>query len=135
MTEDFHNHTGVTRLCFRLLQYAVRRWKELLIVLVIMFLKTGMDILKPLPMKLLVDNVLNQKPLEAVIANLAEILPGAASREGLLIWTVGATVLLLLLGWALGLASTYANIGFGQRMTYDLAEDLYSHLQRTINNG
>jgi ATP-binding cassette subfamily B protein/subfamily B ATP-binding cassette protein MsbA len=95
-----------------------------------MFLKTGMELLKPLPMKLLVDNVLDQKPLPGIAARLIEILPGAVSREGLLIWTVGATVLLFLSGWALGLASAYANIGFGQRMIYDLAEDLFRHLQR-----
>src|SRR5687767_8295649 len=95
-----------------------------------MVLKTGMDVLKPLPMKLLVDNVLNQHPLDPFVANLIEILPGATFREGLLLWTVGATVMLFFLGWALGLASSYANIGFGQRMIYDLAEDLYGHLQR-----
>ncbi len=89
-----------------------------------------MEVLKPLPMKLLVDNVLNQIPLETTIARLVEIIPGAASREGLLIWLVAATILLFVLGWALDLASTYSKIGFGQRMVYDLAEDLYRHLQR-----
>lgn len=130
MTDDLPNKAGVTRLCLRLLRYAARRWTGLLVVLAIMFLKTGMELLKPLPMKLLVDNVLDQKPLPGVAARLIEILPGAVSREGLLIWTVAATVLLFLSGWALGLASAYANIGFGQRMIYDLAEDLYKHLQR-----
>jgi len=95
-----------------------------------MLLKTGMDVLKPLPMKILVDNVLNQQPLQGVISRFIELLPGAAVREGLLIWSVAATVLLFFFGWALGLASSYANIGFGQRMIYDLAEDLYRHLQR-----
>ena len=37
---------------------------------------------------------------------------------------------LFLLGWALGVATAYANIGFGQRMVYDLAADLFGHLQR-----
>ena len=89
-----------------------------------------MEVLKPLPMKLLVDNVLNQIPLQTRIAGLVEMVPGAASREGLLIWLVATTVLLFVLGWALNLASTYSKIGFGQRMVYDLAEELYRHLQR-----
>ncbi len=130
MTNDLSNKTGVIRLCLRLLRYAVQRWQGLLVVLAIMLLKTGMDVLKPLPLKLLVDNVLDQKPLQQGLADLVEILPGAAYREGLLIWVVAATFLLFFLGWALGLASAYANIGFGQRMVYDLAEDLYRHLQR-----
>lgn len=124
------NNTGVTRLSLRLLRYALRRWRGLVVVLAIMFLKSSMEVLKPLPMKLLVDNVLNQIPLESAIAGMVAIIPGAASREGLLIWLVAATVLIFILGWGLDLASTYSKIGFGQRMVYDLAEDLYRHLQR-----
>ena len=37
---------------------------------------------------------------------------------------------LFLLGWALGVAAACANIAFGQRMVYDLAADLFGHLQR-----
>ncbi len=130
MIDDISNKTGVIRLCLRLLRYAGQRWTGLIVVLAIMLLKTGMDVLKPLPLKLLVDNVLDQKPLQQKLADFVEMLPGAASREGLLIWVVSATFLLFFLGWALALASAYANIGFGQRMVYDLAEDLYRHLQR-----
>jgi ATP-binding cassette, subfamily B, bacterial len=39
-------------------------------------------------------------------------------------------VVLFLLGWALGLAAALANVGLGQRMVYDLAADLFGHLQR-----
>ena len=39
-------------------------------------------------------------------------------------------MVLFLVGWAIGVAASYANIGFGQRMVYDLATDLFSHLQR-----
>ena len=55
---------------------------------------------------------------------------GAVTREGLVLWSVAGTVLLFLLGWLVGLATGYANIGFGQRMVYDLASDLFTHLQR-----
>ena len=57
-------------------------------------------------------------------------LPGADSHEGLLAWCVAATVIVFLLAWALGLISSLANIQFGQQMIYDLATDLFSHLQR-----
>jgi ATP-binding cassette subfamily B protein/subfamily B ATP-binding cassette protein MsbA len=78
----------------------------------------------------LVDNVLGGKPLPSQVASLANALPGGSSTEGLLAWTVGATVGLFLIGWLLSLAVTYTNIGFGQRMVYDLAEDMFAHLQR-----
>src|SRR5437667_11415093 len=130
MNAELQSTTGVTRLCMRLVRYAIRRWQGLIVVVAIMFFKIGIDVLKPLPMKVLVDNVLNQKPIENMIAGVVELLPRAGSREGLLAWTIGATVLLFFLGWVLTLASAYANIGFGQRMICDLAEQLYRHLQR-----
>src|SRR6185369_6489768 len=38
--------------------------------------------------------------------------------------------LLFLLSWAVGLSNAYANISLGQRMTYDLASDLFARLQQ-----
>ena len=45
-------------------------------------------------------------------------------------WSVGATVLIFLLSWAVGLTNEYAGISLGQRMTYDLAADLFARLQQ-----
>ena len=39
-------------------------------------------------------------------------------------------MLVFLLSWALGLANEYAGISLGQRMTYDLAGDLFARLQQ-----
>ena len=75
-------------------------------------------------------HVLGAQPLTPALAAPGGVLPGADTREGLLGWCVAATVVLFLLSWALGVATAYANIGFGQRMVYDLATDLFSHLQR-----
>src|SRR6185369_16336715 len=41
-----------------------------------------------------------------------------------------ATVLLFLFSWAIGLVAAYGNIQLAQRMTYDLAGDLFSKLQQ-----
>ncbi len=113
-----------------MLKYALRRWPGMLAALVTMLFGVGIDVLRPWPLKLLVDNVLGGKPLPASLAPLVNSLPGASSSDGLLIWVVGTTVALFLLGWLLSVATTYMNISFGQRMVYDLAEDLFAHLQR-----
>ncbi len=123
------NLNGV-RLCLWLLGYALRRRPALLALLLTMVLKIGLDVLTPWPMKVLVDHALGDTPLPDALARAAELLPGAATRESLLVWSVAATVALFLLGWALGLATAYANIAFGQRMIFDLAADLFGHLQR-----
>ena len=113
-----------------MLKYALRRWPGMLAALVTMLLGVAVDVLRPWPLKLLVDNVLGGKPLPASLAPLVNSLPGESSSDGLLIWVVGTTVALFLLGWLLSVATTYTNISFGQRMVYDLAEDLFAHLQR-----
>ncbi len=124
-----HN-VGVVRLCLWMSRYGLRRWRGLLAVVSAMLLKTGLDVLRPWPMKLLVDGVLDEKPLPAAMVQAVELLPSATTRENLLIWSVVGTIILFLLRWAVGLATAYANIGFGQRMVYDLAADLFNHLQR-----
>ena len=122
--------TSASRLFRWLTRYALGRWPGLLAVLATMIVKVGLEVLRPWPMKVLVDHALGEQPLPASLAGMAAALPGAATREGLVAWSVAATVVLFLLGWALGVARSYADIGFGQRMVYDLATDLFSHLQR-----
>jgi ATP-binding cassette subfamily B protein/subfamily B ATP-binding cassette protein MsbA len=122
--------TSAVRLFCWLGRYAVRRWGGLAAVAAVMVGRIGLDLLKPWPLKVLVDHGLSAQPLSGAVASLAAALPGGETREGLIGWSIGATVVFFLLAWALGVASSYANIGFGQRMVYDLATDLFSHLQR-----
>ena len=122
--------TSILRLVGWLGTYALRRKGALLVVFGTMLLKVGLDLLKPWPMKVLVDHALGDRPATGAIAAIVALLPGAGTREGLVTWSVVGTIVLFLLGWALGVATRYANIGFGQRMVYDLAGDLFSHLQR-----
>ena len=110
--------------------YALRRWHGLIAVLATMIAKIGVDLLKPWPLKVLVDYGLSGQALTPALAAIAGVLPGAETPEGLITWSVASTVLLFIAAWALGVATAYANIGFGQRMVYDLATDLFAHLQR-----
>jgi ATP-binding cassette subfamily B protein len=115
---------GIWRLCLWALSYARKRRSALAVVLLALLGKIGLDLLKPWPMKILVDYGLQGQPLPSELAG------AVASREDLLTWCVAATVVLFLLSWALGLAAAVANLQFGQGMVYDLAADLFGHLQR-----
>lgn len=112
------------------LGHALRRKSGLMLVLATMLAKLGMDVLRPWPMKILVDHVLQGITMPPALDRIVGVLPGAASADGLLIWCIAATLILFLLGWALGLATAYANLHFGQRMVYDVASDLFGHLLR-----
>src|SRR5687767_11856205 len=69
----------------------------LLIVLVTLAFGVLVDVARPWPMALLVDNVLGDKAASGVL----EALPGPATPEGLLPWVAIGTVLIFLIGMAL----------------------------------
>src|SRR6266542_891178 len=118
------------QLCRWLTRYAWRRWPQLLVVVATMLFKIGLDVLKPWPMIFLIDYVLQGKITSPIFPRLVVLLPGAHTPENLVAWAVGATVLIFLTSWSVGLANAYANITLGQRMVYDLAADLFVKLQQ-----
>ena len=87
------------------------------------------DLLKPWPLKLIVDNVLAPTPLPAWAAGLAG-LPGAGTSMGQLAWLAAATVGLFVAAQLLAAVQNYVQAGASTRMTYHLAGALYDHVQR-----
>jgi ATP-binding cassette, subfamily B, bacterial len=64
------------------------------------------------------------------VREMVQRLPGPATTDYLIGWSVAATVVLFLLSWAVSLLMTYTGISLGQRMVYDLAADLFARLQK-----
>src|SRR5437588_5834830 len=114
----------------RLLPYAWRRRGPLALVAAGMVLDIGFTVLQPWPLKVLVDNVLGARPLHGFLLSLFDSLPGPHTRDALLTWTIAAMVLIFILTWAAGLMASWAAIRFGSQMAYDVAGDLFAHLQR-----
>ena len=110
----------------RLLRYAKPHWRALLVLLASMLANIGLELLRPWPLKLVVDNVLGSHPLPKALGGF----PGAQNVDTLLIWVVVATVLIFLLGTVTQMAYTFYSMRLGQQMTYRLAADLFAHLQR-----
>jgi ABC-type multidrug transport system fused ATPase/permease subunit len=115
---------------FRLLRYLWPHWRDLAIVLSTTALTVGLDLLRPWPTKLLVDQVLGGEPLPAALDRLARWLPGPVGAEGLLLWVALGTVLIFFAGAAVAMVATSASVRLGQRMVYHLGADLFLHLQR-----
>lgn len=118
------------RLCGWALSYAFRRGWPLAGVAGSQLLRVALDVLKPWPMVFLIDYVLRGRTMPPLVARLVEALPGATTSANLIGWCVGGTVVLFLLSWLAGLIAAYSNISLGQRMTYDLAGDLFAKLQQ-----
>src|SRR5262245_31407895 len=115
------------RALWRLLGYARPYWRDVVTVLAAMTASVFLDVLRPWPMKLLVDQVLGGQP---ATGGAPAILPGADRPEGLLVWVAVATLVIFLAGTLVDTLQTIIGVRFGQRMVYDLAADLFLHLQR-----
>src|SRR5215213_6798670 len=111
---------------WRLLRYAKPHWRGLLVLIATMLANIALDLLRPWPIVLVVDNVLGTESLPGVLT----ILPGVQDKHGLLIWVAIGTILIFLLGTVTNVIYTYCSLLLGQRMTYSLATDLFAHLQR-----
>ncbi len=122
--------TGPLAMLGWLLGYAVRRWEGLVAAMAAMVVGIGLDLLAPWPMKVIVDHVLLGHEMAPGLADMVAAIPGAGTPRGLLTWSVAATIVLFLLRWCLSVTKAYVNIAFGRRMVYDLAGDLFIHLQR-----
>ena len=86
-------------------------------------LGAAMEVLKPWPLKVVIDNVLSGKPIP--LASLASL-----SRADLLIAACAGGVLIYFLTGILTVANNYISISIGQRMVNDLRGQLFDHLQR-----
>jgi ABC-type multidrug transport system fused ATPase/permease subunit len=93
-------------------------------------LSTGVTLLQPWPMQVVVDHVLARTPPSGLVARLAAVLPGAARPTGLLAWAVVAGLALFGLHAAVDAVLARRWVRVGQRMVYDLARDLFGRLLR-----
>ena len=118
------------RIFVRLLRYALRHKAPLALAFALGLLGVAVDLARPWPVKVVVDNALAGEPLPPPLAGVAGRLPGAGSREGVLAWCVAAALLLAVAGPALSLALLNVSVAVAQRLVYDLSRELFEKLQR-----
>ena len=127
MTPNAKN-LGLFRVCLWAMGYGVRRWWDLLMVVLSIIFAAALNVVKPWPIVFLIDRVLKQES-RPILDKIMNFLPGAHTTDQLILWSVGATVIIFLLSWAVGLANAYASISLGQRMVYDVAAEVFAKLQ------
>lgn len=84
---------------------------------------SGCELLKPWPLKIVIDSVLGDSPSPW---NLHELF----SKQALLVAACAGLIVIYLVLGGITLLNNYTTIKIGQRMVNDLRRDLYSHLQR-----
>ncbi len=114
----------------RLLRYAVPYWRAWTLVLLVTLLSTGLGLLQPWPMQIVIDHILGTVPLPPKLAVVAGLLPGAGSKAGLLAWTAAGGLVIFLAYSLFNIYLTLTWTGVGRRLVYDVAADLFARLQR-----
>jgi ATP-binding cassette, subfamily B, bacterial len=114
----------------RLLRYARGQRTRFGIVFVLTLLASVTLALQPWPLKLLVDHVLQEAPLPVAFAWGLEWLGLVPTTAFLLGLAVAGTLALFALNNSLEAVLAWHWTLGGRRMVYDLAEDLFSKLQR-----
>lgn len=116
-------------LCWRLAPYA--RPHKAAIATLVGLLSTGIlvELLKPWPLKFMVDNVLKGNPLPPSLAAVANALH-LNSPQALLVLFSSVTVLFFAITWVVGVAQAYVQTRVGTAMVYALAGDLFRRMHQ-----
>ncbi len=113
----------------RLLGYVCKYRSRLAAAFVLALLGVGLELARPWPIKVIVDDVLAGHPMTPALVHLAAVLPGAGTRQGLLAWCVAAAAVTVIGAAALSLVTTTLVVSLSQRLVYDLSRDLLGKLQ------
>ena len=94
-----------------------------------MLVETVMSLAAPWPLKIVIDNVVQSRPLPEWLLWVHD-LPGGATREGLAIWSAVLVVLIALFGGIAAYIDNYYTESVGQWVANDLRKRVYHHLER-----
>ena len=102
-------------------------WPHLAVVFALGLVATPIALLLPLPLKIVVDNVIGDHPLPWF---LAAVVPAGASQGAVLVFAVALLVAVTLLNLLQALANNVLREFVGERMVLDFRSRLFEHVQR-----
>ena len=112
----------------RLLRQAMPYWPHLASLLLLNLLSIPLLLLTPLPVKIVVDSVIDSQPLPPIIIEIASGL--SLSGVGVLLVSVGLIVLLASLLYLRGLICSVLETYTGERLVLSFRAQLFDHAQR-----
>jgi ATP-binding cassette subfamily B protein len=112
----------------RLLSYVRRLKGRLAILIFISLLGVLIEVIKPLPVKVVIDNVFSGQPLSHFISQFfGSSIP---DREHLLLYCVVLIALIAISSSIIAITVSNLTVTLSQSLVYDLCTDLFSKLQR-----
>ena len=102
-------------------------WKALSVALLAVIGETVTDLAEPLPLKIIIDNVLQSKPLPAWLAGVVRHLAGQ-NEFAVLNFAIGAVAAIAVVGAISSYTEKYLTTSVGQWIMHDLRRTLYQHI-------
>jgi ATP-binding cassette subfamily B protein len=104
-------------------------WTKLAGILLLGLLSTPLALLTPLPLKLVVDNVIGSQPLPPLLVSL---LPQtiATSNSAMIAFATGLIIAIALLSQLLELGSNFLSAYTAEKLVLDFQTQLFGHVQR-----
>jgi ABC-type multidrug transport system fused ATPase/permease subunit len=113
----------------RLLLYTYRHRGRLVLALILAVLGVLVELARPWPVKVAIDNAVGGRPLPPILAQALGWLPGIGSPRGLLAWCIAAAVTVTVAAAGLSLATVAVGISVCQGLIFDLVRDMFGKLQ------
>ena len=114
----------------RLLQYVSKYKSKLLLIAVLGLIGVVFEVAKPLPIKLVIDNVLSGHPLPHFLSNLFSDPSFIENKKNLLYLCVGLMLFIAIFSFILSLVLFNLTVGMAQKLVFDLMIDFFAKLQR-----
>jgi len=102
-------------------------WKAMSLALVAVIGETATDLLDPWPLKIIVDNLLQSKPLPPRLTAIVSHLAGQ-NKLAVLNFAVLAVAAIAIVGAVSSYAESYLTTSVGQWVMHDLRRALYQHI-------
>src|SRR5688572_16492210 len=118
-----------TKVIKRLFSYVARYRLKMILLAAVSLAGVAFEVLRPLPVKLIIDNVLANNPTPAILESLFKA-GSLQDKHFLLFCCVGALVLIVIGGSIMSTLIFNFTVNLSQRLVYDLSIDFFSKLQR-----
>ncbi len=113
----------------RLFRYVSHYKSKLFLIILIGLIGVAFEVAKPLPIKIVIDNVLSGHPLPVFLQTWTGLtIPG--DQKQLLFLCIIIIVVITISSAVISLVVTNLTVGLSQHLVYDLSVDLFSKLQR-----
>jgi O-antigen biosynthesis protein len=113
-----------------LFAFAMPAWKSWLGIAVLTLSGSLLSLAHPVPLALLVDHALGEKPMPEWAQSIRSAMPGASTAMGLAGWIAAVGIVLFLLDALIDYLTSRQWIRTGQSCVYRLATRLLAHVQR-----